>query len=106
MNDLIKRAVELADGFSYEPIQGRPKEALIRFAAIAVNTTNTIYTSFILDALAAQLVRQVDAAYFDVRMQSCATTIFKEGKEFWQSSGKGRTMNTIKAIVESGVLDE
>jgi len=102
-NEYIRATVELADGFSWEWTQPR-KELLIRFGTVAVNMTNTVYSPWMLDALAAQLVRQVDATDYEIRMQSCATTVFYVGDEFWQVGGKGRTMNTIKAIVDSEVL--
>ena len=63
-----------------------------------------------LDALAAQLVRQVDALVgFDfVSDEEGGAAIYPAtGKDFSHcDSGEGRTMNTIKAIVDSKVLDE
>ncbi len=101
MNDreYIRKAVELADGFQ---LTGDGKHFSLPHGNYlpAIKNCPQQY----LDALAAQLVRQVDATNYEVRMQACATTIFYGGKEFWQLGGKGRTMNTIKAIVDSGVL--
>lgn len=51
----------------------------------------------ILDALAAQLVRQVDQAL-------CALDWGQLSKPFYKENGPDRTMNTIKATVDSKVL--
>ena len=99
--DYIKKAVELADGWYWgvNDLVDPPPE--LRPIGPVNDTLPQIY----LDALAAQLVRQVDATDYEIRMQLCAATIFYAGDEFWQLGGKGRTMNTIKAIVDSKVLE-
>ena len=68
-----------------------------------------------IDALAAQLVRQVDAIQYDDGFDPYSVLIFKLVSEVREiidqcdhvvakSEGDDRTMNTIKAIVDSGVL--
>lgn len=90
----IKCAVELADGWS--PHGG--------WGDTALNCDSANQRA--LDALAAQLVRQVDALSEptpDVIIHNGMTHIgwLHDAK---QSHGSDRTMNTIKAIVDSGVL--
>ncbi len=67
----------------------------------------------ILDSLAAQLVRQVDKVLKDWRCLELFeghTAVRKfeplsdTGKDIAASYGKGRTMNTLRAIIDSGVL--
>ena len=102
--EYIRKAVELADGWSGDSIPAlnlklrwdHPQQALY------------------LDALAAQLVRQVDAlgdiVSVDIRGQSGGPEVivwdFRPGRSRIGVNHKGpdRTMNTIKAIVDSGVL--
>lgn len=58
-----------------------------------------------LDALAAQLVRQMDALGFPVLIDPDRTEIEVDiGLPEWCAGGPDRTMNTIRAIVDSGVL--
>jgi hypothetical protein len=108
MTDYLRKAVELADGWRYKDgyiIVGERYYITINKKAFPVETTIG------LDALAAQLVRQVDALdQFFVDSDRWGTV-----KVWAQNSGLGmgriakeketaRTMNTIKAIVDSGVL--
>lgn len=102
MNDYIRKAVELADGFRW----------LNRDQVEVPDLNNVVLRPFeqqwFLDALAAQLVRQVDALD-DIRcdVDSRYSEVWGNGQ---QTLGKhisdDRTMNTIKAIVDSGVLSE
>lgn len=100
--DYIRKAVELADGWS--------------MSSNYVNSPTGFQdhgecSQEIKDALAAQLVRQVDETG-DIRVDIYrdATQVFYEGPTDEEmldySGGHGRTMNTIKAIVDSGVLDQ
>ena len=65
------------------------------------------------DALAAQLVRQVDAIEnFELLIRRDVTQLINVYSEAFEmdemieySGGHGRTMNTIRAIVDSGVLE-
>ena len=59
----------------------------------------------ILDALAAQLVRQVEAAECRVTFYGAYVSIERDDSEHDYVGVAGqRTLNTIKAIVDSGVL--
>ena len=100
MNDYIRKAVELADNiwpWDYH------------------KTLNTLGLNQIeLDALSAQLVRQVEQhddyvihAYPRTTSVVQVTEKYNEIIEKTLTSGFGldRTMNTIKAIVDSGVLE-
>ena len=108
----IKAAVELADGWRiskggdvHAPIDGWPEGFLLPEVG-----------PFAKDALAAQLVRQVDAldGYFvgvgcefdEANRAAVYGPKFKacHGYLISDESGPDRTMNTIKAIVDSGVL--
>ena len=63
---------------------------------------------YLLDALAAQLARQVDALtdYSGVRVCPNITEIFHiAGQPHIPVTGPDRTMNTIKAIVDSKALE-
>ncbi len=101
--DYIRKAVELADGW-------------------AVNKTGQTITSGggyfgkvedqeIQDALAAQLVRQIDALDTKfVLMDGHGLIIIQDvntiGDAVCRVEGPDRTMNTLKAIVDSGVLNK
>lgn len=106
MSDLIRKAVELADGF--EVHNGRELRVLTNHGTFYVDYDQ----QFFLDALAAQLVRQVDAlapdVLFDCGFDGEAFVVTDD--DDWMIGGKkdsrDRTLNTITAIVESGVLDD
>ena len=86
--DYIKAAVELADGWTYHDGDCSHEETERWFIGCKL-------PQVWLDALAAQLVRQVDAIDGE-----------KIHNDFIQIGvgPKDRTMNTIKAIVDSKVL--
>jgi hypothetical protein len=96
--DYIRKAVELADGWDlfqdvdclYIDVDGRTFEE---------------DHQLILDALAAQLVRQVDAQGEEVWVCSTEVEITDMQDRLILIEGPDRTLNTIKAIVESGVLE-
>ena len=81
MEDVIRKAVELADGFWWKEDCVHVLDTPMHYRADALPQT-------ILDALAAQLTRQVD-----------------ELDDYWVCAEDDRTMNTIKAIVDSKVLE-
>lgn len=100
----IRKAVELADGWSLRKDTlttptgyfGRPEDQETR------------------DALAAQLVRQIESPkyiaefYLDMARGHVAVRRIVDIDEAIDVSAcyaEGRTMNTIKAIVDSGVLE-
>ena len=95
--DYIKQAIELADGWSIS--EGR------FFVPPFFNLSTEQLQQSDLDALAAQLVRQVDAlGYVEILIFACGTEVRLSGQEHVARIASGRTMNTIKAIVDSGVL--
>ena len=105
--DYIRKAVELADGWQYDEI------GHTGIYKIFLPDTMNIWVSFdyqpALDALAAQLVRQVDVLsnYAGVKICPRITEIFSvAGESHMPSTGPDRTMDTIKAIVDSAVLAE
>jgi len=98
MTDYIRKAVELADGFGY----AEGNIALKDRQQYRVEADMT--EPFILDALAAQLVRQMDSRVIWLEIQR-GTTRLKAGNEITKEYGPDRTLNTIKAIVDSGVLE-
>ena len=107
--EIIRRAVELApDCFAIKPWH----DGVFRFVMYApgwdpvVNFTDDLndLPQWFLDALAAQLVRQVDAIHPEMLDIWYDMTRIRTGKERFFAEGKDRTMNTLRAIVESGVL--
>jgi len=95
--EYIRKAVELADGW----VLGR-NDVLHSPCGYFADLTDQP----VLDALAAQLVRQVDAtdASWVVTTSKDAHVMTDDGIQAAQAIGPDRTMNTIKAIVDSGVL--
>ena len=97
-NDYIKKAVELADGWTWTMLCALEKSVLKGRGTV--------------DALAAQLVRQVDALdtpdTVEITHDSVWVGYRSKNNESWKrtkrTKSRDRTMNTIKAIVDSGVL--
>ena len=115
MTDYIKAGVELADGWSYMSDRSKPGSFWIKADGPPKHPGCHIDNAFpvYIDALAAQLVRQVDAmsgVTIDMRDAVVSIEIFEGGYWIEQCGVDGlwyeidRTMNTIKAIVDSGVL--
>ena len=97
--DYIRKAVELADGWSISQ-----KDIL---TTAHHGYFGNIEDIEILDALAAQLVRQVDALDDPwVTEYPRKSIIYSDSlcQHIAEVKGPDRTMNTIKAIVDSGVL--
>jgi len=114
--DYIRKAVELAEGWEFDE-DGSFGLVLTtndgnKFRVFGTYHMDPLQAA--LDALAAQLVRQVDdlAEYdFTSYSEHCEveTDVTNEdGGRMWNThtstEGEDRTMNTIKAIVDSGVL--
>ena len=104
MTDYIRKAVELADGWHLNgTVFGTPNDGP------DLDDIKNI-TQQDLDALAAQLVRQVDAIERWIVDAECDGTDilddYDRGSLKAQALGPDRTMNTIKAIVDSGVLED
>lgn len=115
--DLIRKAFDLADGWEYEIEAVDPDYIYLSAAdgtywhmdeeSIPLAELPRIFV----DALAAQLVRQVDAlSKFAVDSDPYGTAKVWERvsgeslSRISKSNDSDRTMNTIRAIVESGVL--
>jgi len=102
MNDLIRKAVELADGWRINKM-GNIQAPCVHRSSIDRPLKP------VLDALAAQLVRQVDATAFYYVVTGPSRSAVVEGASSKNVIGlceaQDRTLNTLKAIVESGVLD-
>ena len=119
-NDTIRKAVSLADDLAWwDDLQGN--SFIDYMDGATVLRTFAPDSQIILDYLAAQLVRQVDA------LEDLHVSIIPAGSEVWlqvwaheptgsvkrreavrcigSATGDDRTMNTIKAIVDSGVLE-
>ena len=98
--DYIRKAVELADEWvTYDT-------TFLGGCYFAQHSYDKVPQP-VLDALAAQLVRQVDAlpAESGVDVFPQQSIIYEaSGNEAFVYVGDDRTMNTIKAIVDSGVL--
>ncbi len=97
--DYIRKAVELADGFSVN----RSDYLIEELAQFPIFAHTEMLPQWFLGALAAQLVRQCDAAGKDAGLY--ATVLIKELDQGecidWPPD---RAMDTIKAIVDSEVL--
>ena len=109
MTDYIRKAVELADGFGFMP--GDPGCFYVQEPWDELSAVIEEPDQWLLDALAAQLVRQVDALDYPVMViasKDC-TSIVEPDQTYMNTAqvdkNEGRTLNTIKAIVDSGVLE-
>ena len=113
--EMIRKAVELADGFhNGSDAEGDYVEMDQTPLSLYLDGWSEENDQWFLDALAAQLVRQVDALGH-MSFMSMPTTVsihFLDAGEspesimYHDADCKDRTMNTIKAIIDSGVLDE
>ena len=116
MTDYIRKAVELADGWDTTRMGNQRIKVFAPHGEGGehpLTDIGYIDQQHVIDALAAQLVRQVDALNSDVNV-----FIYRKLTEVgnptnccgvWpvlgESEGPDRTMNTIRAIVDSGVLE-
>ena len=105
--EYIRQAVELADGWRFAgPQLYGPSN--YRYHPNKESGQHQVTV----DALAAQLVRQVDALdtpdTVEITHDSVWVGYRSKNNESWKrtrrTKSRGRTMNTIKAIVDSGVL--
>ena len=111
--EYIRRAVELAEGWEIDIGQ-----VLTTEYNIWMTLDDDEPPQLMLDALAAQLVRQIDASatgddrpVFSSDFNGCVLIVsddadFHAGDCRAGPSENDRTMNTIRAIVDSGVLSE
>lgn len=108
MNDAeyVREAVELAKGWDIAPSADRSTEYVVILVGDDVDDWFLDrLPQHILDALAAQLVRQVDAIDDPViLMINPGITNICEPDGSVSSDGPDRTLNTIKAVVDSKVV--
>lgn len=102
--DYMRKGVELAGG-SHRYFNEPAKCSEIYLVDVPVcYCRGDIAPDWIKDALAAQLVRQVDASSpSSVAIYHGSTQVFADSG-FTRRKGDDRPINTIKAIVDSGVL--
>lgn len=106
--DYIRKGVELAKGFSI--VHERDGIVWVGGAGF-VECKIKHLPQWFKDALAAQLVRQVNALLSVRNLKLHITAVDTQVTRYdWEDEigycgDEGRTMNTIKAIVDSGVLE-
>ena len=116
--DYIRKAVSLADGWditenSAITIPNGGDNWFVDWPMVYLNDWPDYGLQFVVDALAAQLVRQVDAieapkhpdrpSAFYSTPHECQ--VWMRGKVASVKTADDRTMNTIKAIIDSKVLE-
>lgn len=111
MKDYIRKAVELV-GWLDEDDEGEYLQIPQAPTSAYLDEILAPCEQYLLDALAAQLVRQVDA----LRTSDHELEFWQRKGIAWienhgdvpisREDGPDRTMNTIKAIVDSGVLSD
>lgn len=100
--DYIKVAVELADGWALQRNERGVQYVLGPHFSMIMHFNHPI--DWVLDALAAQLVRQVDNQIGSwIEVSPTLTRAYGNHGDH-KTEGPDRTMNTIKAIVDSRVL--
>lgn len=113
--DYIRKAVEIADGWKWIGSYDDGIDYAVRAAEYEFDKLDTDQ-QIIRDALAAQLVRQIDTGQ-NSRIVSTSggvsvmTDYFEEGRRIGyrcvaEETGPDRTMNAIKAIIDSEVLEQ
>ena len=114
MNDTIRKAVELAEGWTIRNTEYGDLFGIGDSVAGIWGHFNDDPFKPPLDALAAQLVRQVDALDGGETIAFCSNNdiacVYSWNvsiglDDTFDCEGPDRTMNTITAIVESGVLE-
>ena len=113
----LRKAVELADGWSIRKTQNIPPRYDITCGALGATYSYGEWVNLpqpVKDALAAQLKRQTIAAGYPVWVTDQGVTVWSkpmdtpygEARQFKaQIEGDGDSDNTINAIVESKVLE-
>ena len=106
--DVIRKAVELADGIGVSDsgcVWIIPAAREYDDISYVANYLSHDLPQWLFDVIAAQLVRQVDALECSVETTADESFVFDPyGAQLGAEDGPDRTMNTIKAIVDSGVL--
>ena len=105
--DYIKEAVELADGWGWVIYPNGSLTLLINdgeFIEDDPSISPYDMPKILKAALAEQLTDQVDAIHPEMLTVWSDLTRLRSGTDKFFSDGRGRSMNTIKAIVDSRVL--
>ncbi len=109
MDNYIRKAVLLADCFDIDEDHYVFELYVDGSVHYAAGSDPSETPQFFLDALAAQLVRQVDALEsfaFNLYID-CARVVDRyTGVALAEIEGPDRTMNTLKAIIDSNVLGD
>lgn len=108
-SEYIKKAVKMADGWFYNDLNRSSisdSVDYIRTPHLGQFFANRVPQE-VKDALAAQLVRQVDALEDKMFVMTCDnySTVKRVHTRLSFVEGKDRTMDTVKAIVDSKVLE-
>ena len=115
---LIRKAVELADGWCWSTYSDsdlcelEQADGAYWYDDADSPITPDQMPRLLLDALAAQLVRQVDASLAEIDVDVARGECFVYLGDFYsglnniaKAFGPDRTMNTLRAIVDTGVLE-
>ena len=109
--DYIRKAVELADGWEWNWSRPFCNKVDCKYSLVPANQPMEQWQ---LDALAAQLVRQVESLPIGEFPDDAPSAVYQTPHEVqvWHkkrivaiAAKDDRTMNTIRAIVDSGVLE-
>ena len=111
MNDQIHEAIKLADGFGWQPSSYLGSEKVYTFLGIIIAEDNEFYLQFYFDALAMQLMRQVNISDDHwVSIHEDEIEIWYKDEWEWEYHGykydDNLTMSLIESIVNSKVLKQ
>lgn len=105
MTDILRKAVELA-GWLEEDDEGEYLQVPGWPISVYINKLNESAYQYLKDALAAQICRQVDALDGPLLcVENDKASVQGIGFEYRIFRGPDRTMNTLRAIMESKVLE-
>ena len=101
--EYIRDGVKLADGFNLNTSVWHPE---IEYDQLSFKFNEGVkYREFVLAALVAQLKSQVDKTKWSLNEYPACTIIYDAAdQEYTSHKGEGRTMNSLKAILDSRVL--
>jgi len=104
--DYIRKAVELADGWEVEKYHPFGEKCQVfNYPGGVLRVWEIDWPKWAKDAIAAQLVRQVDATGHNLSVDKHIVIINLMRQRKATEKGPDRTMNTIKAVVDSKVLE-
>ena len=107
-NRIIRKATDLADGFTWDELSelGHYWIGVIQANGDGDKTWFHYEDPVVVDAVVAQLVRQVDETEWKVHVYK-GQTIICNGKDedYCIHKGDDRTENTLRAIIDSRILE-